>query len=120
MGAGIPALTLGMSYLTGSLLTQQGLTVLTYAAGALVLCVLTVSLTHVAEAISTITGAPSWMAWALAIAVDASLVCSEVTQVTAGIAPAVCYTIIGCVAFVSAALNMFAFKLSQDRRACIR
>ena len=84
-------------------------------AGALVVAILVMSLTHVAPAIEHITGAPSAMAIALATAIDASLVCCEITHVLMGVSPLV-LGIIAAVAVASAALNVYAFRLSQQAR----
>lgn len=115
LGCGIPLLSLALSRIAGALYAQHHL-VLAYTLAVLVLCVLAVSLSHVAEAIREITGSERWLSWSLAIAIDASLVTCEVVNVTAAIEQITCWLVIGAVVAVSAALNVYAFKLSQQRR----
>src|SRR5688572_26278416 len=85
LGTGVPALSLAMSGVAGAMsIAGQG--VLSMAAAFLVVCVLAVSLTHVADAIQEVTGSKRWLAWSLAVAVDASLIVCEVSLVTTDVA----------------------------------
>jgi hypothetical protein len=110
MGCGIPALTLALSSVGGRLLEQgqYGL-----GSGALVLCcsVLAVSLSHLAWAIKDITGSHPWQAWALAVAVDVSLVLCELSRV-AGFELWVVPAIMVGVTVASMVLNCWAFLRS--------
>lgn len=115
LGCGIPALSLALSRIAGAQFAAGHVNLAAVSAG-LVLCVLAVSLSHVAEAIREVTGAERWLSWALAVAIDASLVSCEVTSVTTEVEGVVCLLVIIGVATVSAALNVYAFKLSQQRR----
>jgi hypothetical protein len=107
MGCGIPCLSLSLSSIGGRLL-EQGHAWL--GAGALVLCccVLTVSLSHLAWAIQDIIRSARWQGWALAIAVDLSLVLGELSRVAGfdlWVVPALMFS----VTVASAVLNCWAF-----------
>ena len=112
LGIGIPAMTLALSYIGGSL-WYTGRTGLALAAGALVLCVLAVSLTHVARAIREVSGTEVWLSWAMAIAIDAGLVVCELATVGSAVEQYMCWAVVTCVAAASAALNVYAFRLAQ-------
>ena len=102
----------GKSYLHGYEFVAYGLLFL-------ILATLAVSLTHVAEAVEHITGSTKFISFATAIALDATLVAMEALHATAaaklgvealtgGLALAICA--------VSAAANVYAFRLAQARR----
>jgi hypothetical protein len=107
LGCGIPALSLALSSIGGRLVSEQHMYL---GSGCLVLCcgVLAVSLSHLAWAIRDITGSARWQSWALAAAVDASLVLGELAGV-AGFRLWVVPVVMVAVAVVSAALNCWAF-----------
>jgi hypothetical protein len=79
-GCGIPALSLSLSSVGGSLL-QQGYTGLGVAGLGLCCAILAVSLSHLAAAIGAVTRSRPWQAWALAVAIDVTLVTCELTRV---------------------------------------
>lgn len=90
-----------------------------YGLLVLIVATLAVSLTHVAEAVEHITGSTKFISFATAIALDATLVAMEALHATAaaqlhietltgGLALAICA--------VSAAANIYAFRLAQTRR----
>jgi hypothetical protein len=107
MGCGIPALSLALSSVGGSLLREQhyvlGSTALMFCAA-----VLAVSLSHLAWAIRDITGSSPWQSWCLAGAVDVSLVLGELAHV-AGFESWVVPAVMASVSIVSAVLNCWAF-----------
>ncbi len=109
MGVGIPALTLSLTTVAGALATK-GHGALSGAVLGVTATVLTVSLTHLAWAIGDITRSSKWASWALAIAVDLSIVLSEAVHVSA---PGVCDTlstsVMVAVTAASMALNVWAF-----------
>lgn len=115
LGVGIPALSVALSRVAGSLWVG-GHHILALAAGALVICVLSVSLAHVARAIRELSGAEPWLSWALALSLDAGLVVSEIASVTTDAERLTCTAIVVSVVVVSAALNVFAFQLVQQER----
>jgi hypothetical protein len=82
MGASVPLLSLSLSSLGGSLLAG-GAWSLGLVALLLCVCVLGVSLSHLAWAIGDITKSPAWANWALAIATDTTLVVGELAGVFA-------------------------------------
>ena len=109
MGAGIPALTLGLSTVAGRLATHghAGLAGFAVTVGATVLMV---SLSHLAWAIGDITRSPSWASWLLAIAVDLSIVLSESVHVFApDVVDSLATAIMVAVTLASMALNVWAF-----------
>lgn len=116
LGVGIPGLTLGLSNLLGKLHADSAESMLTYGAAVVLASVLLVSISHVAHGIQEITRAPTLHAWCMAIAIDASLVVCEATNVMTDMAPRLCWAIIGGVAVISASLNVYAFKLGQHKR----
>ena len=80
------------------------------AAGVLA-CTLACSLSHLAEAIKHITRSCRWLSWALAVAFDVALVCSELTitlAADAGIGMIAWAVMIG-VGLLSCMLNVYAF-----------
>jgi len=107
MGCGIPCLSLALSSIGGRL-CREGYTGL--GVGALGLCcsVLSVSLSHLAWAVRDITRSATWQAWALALAIDSSLVLGELAGV-AGFQLWVVSAVMVCVTVVSAVLNCWAF-----------
>lgn len=113
IGCGIPGLSLALSSIGGRLCCE-GLAV--HGAAALGLCcgVLAVSLSHLAWAIRDITGSARWQAWALAAAIDASLVLGELAGVS-GFSLWVVPVLMWAVAVVSAVLNCWAFVAHKCR-----
>lgn len=107
MGCGIPALSLSLSSTGGDLLAQghYGLGV---AGLGLCCAVLAVSLSHLASAIRSITHSLPWQAWALALAIDVSLVTCELTRV-AGFESWLVPVIMAGVTVASMILNCWAF-----------
>lgn len=107
MGCGIPSLSLALSIIGGRL-CREGFTGL--GVGALGLCcsVLSVSLSHLAWAVRDITRSATWQSWALALAIDSSLVLGELAGV-AGFQLWVVPAVMVCVTVVSAVLNCWAF-----------
>lgn len=106
----------GKSYIHGYDLVAYGLLFL-------ILATLAVSLTHVAEAVEHITGSTKFISFATAVALDATLVAMEALHATAaaklhietltgGLALAICA--------VSAAANVYAFRLAQTKRNALR
>lgn len=109
MGVGIPGLTLALTTVAGGL-AMAGHGVL--AASMVGVCgtVLAVSLSHLAWAIQDITKSPVWASWALAIAVDLSVVLSEASHVFAdGVCAGLVQGIMVAVTLASMALNVWAF-----------
>src|SRR5690349_21317202 len=82
MGIAIPVLSLVLSH-TGGTLARSGHAALAGFALALMACVLTVSLNHLAWAVRDITRSPGWAAWLLAVSFDLMLVLGELTHVSA-------------------------------------
>jgi hypothetical protein len=107
LGCAIPGLSLSLSSIGGRLL-EQGYTAL--GCGALALCcsVLAVSLSHLAWAVEDITRSARWQAWAMAIAIDSSLVLGELSRV-AGYESSVVPCLMGSVTVASMLLNCWAF-----------
>jgi hypothetical protein len=107
MGCGIPCLSLALSSIGGRLIEEGH----RYLGGAaLVLCcgVLAVSLSHLAWALRDITRSAWWQAWALAVAIDVSLVLGELASV-AGFRLWLVPVVMVAVCVVSAVLNCWAF-----------
>lgn len=98
LGVGIPLLSLAL-----------------FALG-LMLAVLGVSLSHLAWAIGDITGSGPRSSWALAVALDLSLVLCELCHVyaTALGLEWVCFLVMGAVATCSMALNVYAFLMHKN------
>jgi cation transport ATPase len=116
MGAAIPLLSLSLSSLGGSLLAG-GQWSLGLVALALCVCVLGVSLDHVAFAVRSITKSPAWASWLLATACDASLVLGELSGVFASEVD-VYYLRMGLmfsVTIASQVLNIFAFLAHRPK-----
>lgn len=114
LGAGIPLLSLALSKLGGSLLMAHH-----YALGAfafaLMASVLAVSLPHLASSIGSLTGSEPRPAWCLALALDLSLVLTELVGVYASSLGLgwVCGLVMVCVALASMCLNIHAFLVHQ-------
>lgn len=109
MGIAIPALTLGLSTVAGRLaiLSSFPLAAASFAIGATVLAV---SLSHLAWAIADITRSPRWASWALAVAVDLSVVLAESVHVFApGVVDALGTAVLAGVTLASMVLNVWAF-----------
>ncbi len=108
LGCGIPCLSLALSSIGGRLIQsgQSGL-----GSGFMGLCcsVLAVSLSHLAWAVRDITRSSWWQSWALAIAVDLSLVGCELAGV-AGYESWVVTAVMIAVTGTSAALNVWGFS----------
>ncbi len=112
LGVGIPLLSLAMSRLGGSLAIGE-VYLLSLLAFGLMLAVLGVSLSHLAWAIGNITRSAARPSWALAIALDLSLVLCELVHVYAaslGLAW-VCFAVMAAVALTSMLLNVYAFLM---------
>ncbi len=107
MGCGIPALSLSLSS-TGGALLASGHTTLGVTCLGLCATVLAVSLSHLASAIRSITHSLPWQAWALAVAVDVTLVTCELTRVNGFEAWLVPVIMLG-VTLASMILNVYAF-----------
>lgn len=82
MGVFIPLFSLALSHVGGTL-ARQGHGALSLFAFLLMGAVLSVSLAHLAWAVSDITSSPKWASWALAVAFDLALVLGELIHVTA-------------------------------------
>jgi hypothetical protein len=115
LGVFIPLMSVAMSKVAGTLATHGHLGLAAFGAviGA---AVLAVSLSHLAWAIRDITGSGPRSSWALAVALDCSLVLCELTHVRAADAGlrVVCWAVLAVVAGFSMVLNCHAF-LSQGR-----
>jgi hypothetical protein len=114
LGTGIPMLSLAMSKIAGTL-ARDGMYLLALFALTLMMSVLGVSLAHVAWAVQHITRSTTRASWALAVALDLSLVLTELVHVYAGQLGlwAVCYAVMGAVALVSMAANVYAFLFAD-------
>lgn len=116
LGLFIPAISLTMSSLAATqFLASDGVRWLGAVFAALVGVVLVVSLSHLAEAIEHLTGSSRLLSWATAITFDACLVAFEVAH-KLGTGGLVVQVMIGAVACISAALNIYAFRLAQKHR----
>lgn len=106
-GCGIPALSLGLSSVGGSL-CEAGMPML--GAATLTLCcgVLAVSLSHLAKAFRDITHSRPWQSWAMAVVVDCSLIVCELARVN-GYASWTATGIMAGVTLFSMWLNCWAF-----------
>jgi hypothetical protein len=110
MGILLPLLSVGLSSVGGNLARHNHL-FLSGFAFALMLCVLVVSLGHLAWAIGDITRSPRYACWLLAVAFDLCLVLSELCHVSAeeaGVGLATSVMMVG-VCLVSMFLNVWAF-----------
>ena len=107
-GCSIPLLSLALSYMGGSLLTNEASMALALTLLTLCCVVLAVSLSHLAWAISDITRSPMWASWCLAIAVDATLVACELSS-SLGYGSMIVSTTIFAVTLASMVLNCWAF-----------
>jgi hypothetical protein len=107
LGVGIPALSLALSCVGGRLLAEQHEQLGT---AALVLCcsVLAVSLSHLAWSVRDITRCQPWQAWALAVAIDSTLIVGELATVH-GFDSALVPVLMASVAVASAWLNVWGF-----------
>jgi hypothetical protein len=115
LGVGIPLLSLAMSRLSGTLAAHGHLALAAFALG-LMAAVLGVSLSHLAWAIGDITRSGPRASWSLAVALDLSLVLSELVHVYApglGLAWVTCGVMVS-VAAASMALNCYAFLMHED------
>jgi len=110
LGVFIPLMSVAMSKVAGTLATHghHGLAAFGAGIGA---AVLPVSLSHLAWAVRDITGSGPRSSWALAVALDCSLVLCELTHVQAADAGlgAVCWAVLAVVAGFSMVLNCHAF-----------
>lgn len=110
LGVFIPLMSVAMSKVAGTLSSHghHGLAAFGAGIGA---AVLAVSLSHLAWAIRDITGSGPRSSWALAVALDCSLVLCELTHVQAADAGlvAVCWVVLAVVAVFSMVLNCHAF-----------
>ncbi len=110
LGVFIPVMSLATSKVAGTLAGQQHFALAAFGA-AIGVAVLAVSLSHLAWAIRDVTGSGPRAAWALAVALDCSLVLCELVHVTAaevGLG-AVCWCVLLAVAGFSMVLNCHAF-----------
>lgn len=110
LGCGIPLLSLAFSYMAGRLLLT-GFWPLAFFAFALMVTVLSVSLPHLSWAIQNITKSDDRASWALAVALDLSLVLGELCHVWAseiGI-NGIVNTVMFAVCVFSMLLNCWAF-----------
>jgi hypothetical protein len=110
LGVFIPVMSLATSKVAGTLAGHghYGLA----AFGALIgVAVLAVSLSHLAWAVRDVTGSGPRASWAMALALDCSLVLCELVHVTAADAglDAVCWAVMAVVAGFSMVLNCHAF-----------
>lgn len=110
LGVLIPLLSLTLSKISGTLASHGSYALATFAAG-IGAAVLVVSLSHLAWAVRDVTGSGLKASWALAVALDLSLVLGELVHVTAAAAglDAVCWCVVVVVAGFSMVLNCHAF-----------
>jgi hypothetical protein len=110
MGVLLPLLSLGLSSVGGNL-ARHGCYALSGFALLLMTCVLVVSLSHLAWAVSDITRSPWWACWLLAVAFDLCLVLGELCHVAAEAAGVglVTSVMMGAVCLLSMFLNVWAF-----------
>jgi hypothetical protein len=110
MGVLLPLLSLGLSSVGGNLFRHNHGALATFAL-ALMICVLVVSLSHLAWAIGDITRSPWWACWLLAVAFDLCLVLGELCHVAAEDAGVglVTSVMMGAVCLLSMFLNCWAF-----------
>lgn len=117
LGVGIPLLSLAMSKLAGTL-AAGGMFALAVFALGLMVAVLGVSLSHLAWAVGDITRSKRAPSWALAIALDLSLVLCELVHVYAAKMGLtwLCFLMVVFVASCSMALNVYAFLVMRHGR----
>lgn len=117
-GLFVPAVSYALSKAAGTAYMSDYAGV-AYGLLALIIVVLAVSLTHVAEAVEHITGSSKFISIATAVTLDVTLVAMEamhatiahelhIETLTGGLAVAIC--------LVSAAANVYAFRLAQAQR----
>jgi hypothetical protein len=117
LGVAIPVLSLSMSKVSGTLLGTGHYALAAF--GAFIgTAVLAVSLSHLAWAIRDVTGSGLRASWALAVALDLSLVLAELVHVTAAEVGlnAVCWCVVAVVALFSMILNVHAFLHHTEPR----
>lgn len=110
IGIAIPVLSLCMSSITGELVSHEHYELGAFT-GGVVLCILGVSLTHLAHALEDLTRSPWWLAWPMAIVLDCALVGCELVNTLypeLGLSFA-CWFVMGIVGIFSALLNCHAF-----------
>lgn len=110
LGVAIPVLSLAASRVAGTLALHGHWSLAAF--GAVVgVAVLAVSLSHLAWSVRDITGSGHKASWALAVALDCSLVLCELVHVTAADAGlgVVCWVLMVGVAAFSMVLNCHAF-----------
>jgi hypothetical protein len=110
LGVFIPVMSLAASKVAGTLAGSGHYALAAFGAGIGV-AVLAVSLSHLAWAVRDVTGSGPRASWALAVALDCSLVLCELVHVTAADAglDAVCWAVMAVVAGFSMVLNCHAF-----------
>lgn len=110
LGVFIPVMSLATSKIAGTLAGSGHHALAAFGAG-IGLAVLAVSLSHLAWAIRDVTGSGPRASWALAVALDCSLVLCELVLVAAADAGlgAVCWCVLLAVAGFSMVLNCHAF-----------
>ena len=110
LGVFIPVMSLATSKIAGTL-AGHGCYALAAFEALIGVAVLAVSLSHLAWAIRDVTGSGCKASWALAVALDCSLVLCELVHVTAGESGinAVCWAVVTVVAVFSMVLNCHAF-----------
>lgn len=118
LGIFIPVMSLATSKVAGTLAGHGHYALATFAAG-IGLAVLAVSLSHLAWAIRDVTGSGPQASWALAVALDCSLVMCELVHVTAADAglDTVCWCVVVVVASFSMVLNCHAFLNHTEQRS---
>jgi hypothetical protein len=110
LGVFIPLMSLCLSKIAGTL-AGSGFYALAVFASGIGVAVLAVSLSHLAWAVRDVTGSGPRASWALAVALDLSLVLCELVHVSAAAAglDAVCWCVVVVVAVFSMVLNCHAF-----------
>lgn len=110
LGVFIPVMSLATSKIAGTLAGKEHYVLAGFGAG-IGIAVLAVSLSHLAWAIRDVTGSGKKASWALAVALDCSLVLCELVHVTATDAGinGVCWMVMTVVAAFSMVLNCHAF-----------
>jgi hypothetical protein len=117
LGVFIPVMSLAASKIAGTL-AGHGFYALASFGALIGVAVLAVSLSHLAWAIRDVTGSGPRSSWALAVALDCSLVLCELVHVGAAAADldAVCWCVVGVVAVFSMVLNVHAFLNHAEPR----
>ena len=117
LGVFIPVMSLATSKIAGTLAAHGHYALAAFGANIGV-AVLAVSLSHLAWAVRDVTGSGPRASWALAVALDCSLVLCELIHVGANSAGlnAVCWCVVVVVAGFSMVLNCHAF-LNNHRAA---